>query len=440
MLIPTQKQKAWVVAVDMGYGHMRAAFPLADIFQSPLINANHYLGITKRDEKFWAAQLAWYTRFSHLLDVPIIGIWLFQLFDRFQSIQPLRHTARDRRPNFQLRLVYRQLERGWMRDLIGKLNEHPLPLVTTFPVPAFAAELWNYGEEIYCLATDFEISRSWAPLDAKKTRIKYLAPTKEAQERLHRYGVPEKQIYLTGFPLPLNTLGGENAPNLGHDLAHRLTHLDPYKQFIVEHEAHVEEVLARKMPERSNKRVSLTFAIGGTGVQQQQVLEILRDLSRLVRIGILKITLVAGSRREVASAFESGVKELRLGGRLGKNLEILYEVDKLAYLERFSKLMRETDILWTKPSELSFYAGLGIPIVMASPVGSQEVYNRKALLRSGAGVDQPDSEGFGEWLSEKIDKGDFARMAWHGFREIEKLGVYNVYHIVAGDTGKQAVQ
>ncbi len=37
------------------------------------------------------------------------------------------------------------------------------------------------------------------------------------------------------------------------------------------------------------------------------------------------------------------------------------------YFAAFTQCMRTTDILWTKPSELSFYCGLGIPIIMAPP-------------------------------------------------------------------------
>ena len=64
----------------------------------------------------------------------------------------------------------------------------------------------------------------------------------------------------------------------------------------------------------------------------------------------------------------------------------------------FNALMRETDVLWTKPSELCFYAGLGIPIVMSPPLGAHEEHNQTALMRAGAGYPQEDparrSSGF----------------------------------------------
>ena len=50
------------------------------------------------------------------------------------------------------------------------------------------------------------------------------------------------------------------------------------------------------------------------------------------------------------------------------------------YFNTFNETLRETDILWTKPSELSFYAGLGIPIIIAPTIGSLEDFNKKRCI------------------------------------------------------------
>ena len=56
-----QGKKAWVVAVDMGYGHQRTAYPLRDIALGRLvINANNYLGIPRRDKKIWTTSKSLY--------------------------------------------------------------------------------------------------------------------------------------------------------------------------------------------------------------------------------------------------------------------------------------------------------------------------------------------------------------------------------------------
>ena len=63
---------------------------------------------------------------------------------------------------------------------------------------------------------------------------------------------------------------------------------------------------------------------------------------------------------------------------------------RTAYFHDFTQTLKTTDILWTKPSELSFYCGLGIGIVMAPPIGSQEEFNRVWLTYMGGGVSQND--------------------------------------------------
>jgi len=94
--------------------------------------------------------------------------------------------------------------------------------------------------------------------------------------------------------------------------------------------------------------------------------------------------------------------------------------------------LRKTDILWTKPSELSFYAGLGLPIIIAPPIGSQEDFNKKWLLHIGAATPQDNPKYTDQWLFDLLNAGDLAEMAMQGFVEIEKKGTYNIEKIVTG--------
>ena len=95
----------------------------------------------------------------------------------------------------------------------------------------------------------------------------------------------------------------------------------------------------------------------------------------------------------------------------------------------FNLSLRKTDILWTKPSELSFYCGLGLPILMSETVGSQENFNREWLIASGAGVDSLDPEFVGQWLEDMLDSGRLARAAMDGYLNTENQGVYNIEKI-----------
>ncbi len=112
-------------------------------------------------------------------------------------------------PNNQLRYFMRLIKhKNWGKDLIAKLEKKPMPLVTTFFVIAYMAEYFNYSQEIYCLATDTDISRTWAGMHPSQSRINYFAPNYRVEQRLKLYGVRPEKIFLTGFPMPLENLGG----------------------------------------------------------------------------------------------------------------------------------------------------------------------------------------------------------------------------------------
>jgi hypothetical protein len=98
--------------------------------------------------------------------------------------------------------------------------------------------------------------------------------------------------------------------------------------------------------------------------------------------------------------------------------------------------MRTTDIIWTKPSELSFYCALGIPIIMTPAIGSQEKFNRQWLREIQAGISQENPDYAHEWLFDWLNKGRLADAAWDGFLKARKLGTYNIKDIVT--KGKMA--
>ena len=104
-------------------------------------------------------------------------------------------------------------------------------------------------------------------------------------------------------------------------------------------------------------------------------------------------------------------------------------------MEQFNRALRETDVLWTKPSELSFYCALGIPIILAPSVGVHENMNRNWLREIHAGV-KPSGplEYTDEWLIDLRDNGRLASAAWDGFLNARKLGTYKIEELML--TGK----
>ena len=96
--------------------------------------------------------------------------------------------------------------------------------------------------------------------------------------------------------------------------------------------------------------------------------------------------------------------------------------------------MRATDVLWTKPSELVFYCGLGIPIIMAPNIGSQEEYNRRWLTEIRAGIAQDDPRYADQWLFDLLTVGHLAEAAWDGFLKARKYGTYKIQEVLTTGT------
>ena len=97
-----------------------------------------------------------------------------------------------------------------------------------------------------------------------------------------------------------------------------------------------------------------------------------------------------------------------------------------SYFDLFNQCLQTTDILWTKPSELSFYCALGIPIIMTPAIGPQEKFNRRWLRETGAGIKQRNPEFTHQWLFDLLNKGRLAEAAWLGFLKARKYGTYNI--------------
>lgn len=433
-------KKAWVLSTDMGYGHQRAAFALRPLAHGDIVNANRYRGIPERDKKIWEESETLYNIISRFKQVPVLGDFVFSVFDKFQEIKdayPKLHAIEP--PTFQLRSVYSLMEKkSWGKDLIAKLNERPIPLVCTFFVQAFMAEYWGYKGPLYLVGTDSDLSRAWAPLAPGKTKIRYLVPTREARERIVGYGVPDSQVFVTGFPLPLELTGSLFAPIARSDTYHRLSRLDPARVTTARYAETVKKYLHR-IPKPLGKRdvPAITFAIGGAGGQVELAQEIIEGLAPLLKKQAIRLHCIAGVHKEIAAALHESVRQAGLQSMLSKSVYIESASTKAEYFREFNRIMRRTDILWTKPSELVFFAGLGIPICIAPPIGSQEVCNRKWLLQIGAGVDQLNPKYAADWLPDLIQKGVFAEAAMQGFVEIEKRGLWKIQNIIKEMTKPQ---
>ena len=432
--MPNNQQKAYVIAVDMGYGHQRAAWPLRKLaHNNEVLNANDYPGIPKADREIWKHSRQGYEFVSRFKKVPIVGEIVWDIFDKLQEIPPFYPKRDLSDPNIQVKSTFSLIKRkNWGKHLIEKLSKKPLPLICTFFIPAFMAEIFDYPGEIYCLGTDTDLSRAWVPIDPRKSKIKYLAPNPRVERRLRLYGVRSENIFITGFPLPEELVGGEKETILRENLGHRLFSLDPKRVYLSNYEETICRHLgAHNFPRKKHHPLTLMFAVGGAGAQRELGIEIVKSLRKSIKQKKIKVILVAGIHNEVSKYFLKEVNSLGIGPEIGKTIEIIYSQTKPGYFTKFNKALKCTDILWTKPSELSFYTALGLPIVMSPPLGSQELFNRRWLRAIGSGINQEDPQYTDQWLFDWLDNGWFAEAAMNGFLEASTNGTENIKKIIA---------
>jgi hypothetical protein len=140
---------------------------------------------------------------------------------------------------------------------------------------------------------------------------------------------------------------------------------------------------------------------------------------------------VAGVRDDVRDYFDEVKRDVLPDS---DNLQVIFSPEKEAYFDLFSETIRHTDVLWTKPSELSFFCGLGIPIILAPTIGSQETYNRRWLLEVQAGIDQLDPNYANEWLFDLLNEGRLAESSWDGFLKARKYGLYKITEVLETGT------
>jgi len=422
-------EKMYVVTVDMGYGHQRAAYPFAAVAEGGIITINDYQGITDEEKNIWDGIRQEYEYVSFFKKLPVFGNVIFSVMDYFQQIKPFYPRRDLSKSTLQQKYFYKKIEAGLGKKLIENLNKKPLPLLTTFFVAAYCAEYYNYQGEIYLVICDADVSRAWAPLHPESSRINYLVPNKRVKERLMLYGVKEERIFMTGFPLPKENIGVKDWEYLKDDLKDRLEVLDPdgvyrkkYAKLIEAYLCPVDKIDCAKRP------LTLAFAVGGAGAQRDLGILVLKRLKSKIMEDKIRLNLIAGSRQDVAEYYEKAIKENYLQN--SKNVRIIYSPDKTEYFRQFNEALHTTDLLWTKPSELSFYAGLGLPIIMTEPIGSQEEYNRRWLLGIGAGVDSKNPNFVDEWLFDFLESGWLAEAAMQGYLNAPKMGTYNMENIV----------
>ncbi len=419
------KKEAWIISVDMGYGHQRAAYPLKEFAYERILTANSDKIISDKEEHMWHRFRLFYETISKIKEFPIIGKIFFGFYDQFQKISPLFPFRDLSKPNIGT-LYFRRLikKKGLCKSLIEYIRKKNIPIIATHFVPALAAQYFGL-KNVYCIVTDSDINRVWVIDKPEKNKIKYLVPCEHTKRRLKEYGIKDKDIIKTGFPLPRQNIGKKDMALLKKDLRQRLINLDPKKNFINRYKETIRKQLSKNLNIK-RKPITITYVVGGAGAEKEIGIKIIRSLKEEISKNKVIINLIAGTHLNIKSYFEEQVKKCGIR----KNINIIYALDKRTYFNEFNKILRKTDILWSKPSEISFYTALGMPIIIAPPIGAHEHFNKQWLEHIGSGFVQENPDYVNDWLFYWLEKGRLAEAAWQGFTEAPVLGTYNIEKIV----------
>ena len=434
MTDPARDPIAWVIAVNMGYGHQRTAYPLRGLApDGEVLLANDYPGMPESDRAIWERTRRFYEFISNVQKTPLVGAMAFAVFDLLQRILRFYPRRDLSSPDWNVRAIYSLIRRGWGKDLITRLGRRTpvLPIVTTFFTPAFMAEHFEYPGDIYCVVCDADVARVWASVAPRSSRIRYFAPNPRVAERLALYGVDAADVFLTGYPLPEENTGDGSLGILKADLGRRLLRLDPMGRFFARYRSLVAEKLGT-VSARTNDPLTILFSIGGAGAQKDIGAALITSLREQITRRDVRVVLAAGVKPEVRDYLQAAVRRLGIEVGAGAGVEILFAEGVSEYFRMFNEALRGTDVLWTKPSELSFFTALGLPIVMAPPLGSQEHANREWLLEIGSAVSQRDPRYANEWLLDLVASGWFAEAALQGFIDGNQLGTFAIRAAICG--------
>jgi len=418
-----------IVAIEMGYGHLRPARSLSMQLDVEVMHTDRPPLADPEEQRRWQATRRLYESMSRMSGIPWVGTPLRGLLNSITDI-PNLYPFRDLSgATLGVKLLERSARQGLGRSIVSYLQKNDLALLTTFYSPAVLADFHGY-DRIFCVVTDSDVNRVWAPIEPKSSKIHYLAPSGRVVRRLRAYGVPESNIELTGFPLPHALVGGPQGPVLRKNLLQRLARLDPTQTF---RQAFAEDLEHLGPLPTTTEPPHLVFAVGGSGAQVELSASFLPSLRPLLERRRLRLTLVAGVREAVKARFEDEISRAGLSEHLGKSIHVLHEPVLDDYFARFDALLADTDILWTKPSELVFYAALGIPLLLSPPVGIQETYNLRWARENGAGFKQRSAHVVGDRLLEHLHDGNLASAAWAGYRRLPSRGLYHIADRVRGE-------
>lgn len=417
-----------VSSAHMGLGHLRAAHALHRFIQQELFieGSEHH---TQKEQKLWDEFKNAYYTMSVMGKIPVIGPLLATLLDKMEHIPPYYPRRNLAAPTpAVLYLEHCIQHRGLSHSLVEFCSGRPVHAVNTFYATASALATHGAAEKNYLVICDTDINRVWVPKNAKKSHIHFCAPCEKAYRRLIAYGVEREHITVTGFPLPVENIGSANEHEIVRsDTQTRIGRLDVNRKLYKE----LNNTALAYTPASQHNPITLLFAVGGAGAQVELTDFILKGLKHSLRDGVFNLNLSAGINPLIVKKFHAAIARNGLTECVGKTIRIIHHTDAMQFFDLFNQSLRSTDILITKPSELVFFAGLGIPFLCTPPVGPHETENLRWLQEHHAGTPiRHKLQYMSEWLTDMLEDGVFAGMARDAYYRLPKDGTRNITDLI----------
>ena len=386
----------------MGFGHLRAAHNIASYGHATVarVDREPYVGLV--DKIVWNGAQNAHTHASREADAKnkLLYGWFEGIMNIPEGNSPPSMAAS--------RFVHTLGEFGVGRVFFNSLDSQYPTLVHTFYLHAMLSVYRKYPGRNFLLLCDTDFHRVWVPVDPKAGNIEYMVPISKSADRLISYGVPPGKIHVTGFPLPVADTGGKDLSTLSTPLNAR----------------------RNRLRRDSNVPLTVMFPFSGAGAYSNMLAELVKSMVGTIKEGSLRLIVSCGDNERALAGAENLFKHYNLED--SEYTEIIFNKNIFRSFDRFNESLRFTDLIITKPSELVFYAALGIPMVFLPPIGAHEARNREYLIDNGCAVDLPDISEFPRWLEENRVNERLLSLAEEGNRNLPKTGVFEIDELVTG--------
>lgn len=392
-----------VTSALMGFGHLRAAHNISSYSHAPVVRVDRKPYVRGVDRFVWNGAQRIHTYASR--DAESRNRFLYNWYE---NLMQLPHDDRD--PSLtESRFILFLEKLGMGKSFFDSLDARCPALLHTFYLHAMISVYRRYPGRNYLLLCDTDFHRVWAPINPGNRNLEYMVPVPKSADRLISYGVPPGRIHVTGFPLPTANTGSRDLGTLISDF----------------------EVRKKRLRRDSSLPLTVMFPFSGAGAYSNVLAELVKALLDHLREGSLRLIVSCGDNEDALKNAENLF--VNYGLDESEFTEIMFDRDLFASFDRFNMALKSADLIITKPSEMVFYAALGIPMVFLPPIGAHEARNREYLIDNGCAVDIGNPSDFPRWLEDNRRNEKLLELAEMGYRNLPRTGTFEIDELVDGE-------